>query len=80
MNNFKAIDVFYIRSNRTIEIILVSNEQKERVFFVYNYEGCYFRVFMDILDLLNFFDNVSDVEFVYDDEEKLDKYFETVVF
>ena len=79
MNNFKAIDVFYVRSNRTIETILVCNEQKERVFFVYNYEGCHFRVFMNILELLNFFGNVFDPEIVYEDEEELDKYLETVV-
>ena len=39
MNSYKAIDVFYLRSDRTIETILVSNHKAEKVLFVYNYQG-----------------------------------------
>lgn len=44
MNSYTAIDVSYLRSDRTIETVLVTNAVTEKVFFVYNYEGYSFRV------------------------------------
>ena len=74
MNSYKAIDVFYLRSDRTIETILVSNTKAERVIFVYNYQGWFFRVFDNLLDLINFFDDAFEPKIYFEDENKLGNY------
>jgi hypothetical protein len=74
MNNFKAIEVDYLRPSRTIETILVSNDNLERIFFVYNYEGNYFRVFESIIDLINFFDENIESKIYFENESDLDNY------
>jgi hypothetical protein len=74
MNSYKAIDVFYLRSDRTIETILVSNTKAERVLFVYNYQGWFFRVFDNLLDLMNFFDDAFEPKIYFEDENKLGNY------
>lgn len=79
MNNFKSIDVFYIRNNKTVETVLVSNGIEEKVFFVYNYQGWFFNVFKNMVELFNFFNDVFETELYFEDEKLLDKYFETIV-
>jgi hypothetical protein len=74
MNSYKAIDVFYLRSDRTIETILVSNTKAERVLFVYNYQGWFFRVFDNLLDLINFFDDAFEPKIYFENEKKLGNY------
>ena len=68
MNTIRAIDTDYLRPSRTIDTILVSNADTEKVCFVYNYEGYSFRLFYSLLDLINFFQN---------DEVESDHHFET---
>ena len=68
MNTIRAIDTDYLRPSRTIDTIIVSNADVEKVFFVYNYEGYSFRLFYYHLDLINFFQN---------DEVECDRHFET---
>ena len=36
MNTFKAVHTEYLRPSRTIETVLVSNENLSQVFFIYN--------------------------------------------
>jgi hypothetical protein len=79
MNTFIAIHAEYIRSDRTIETILVKNKKHEKVFFVYNDQGCSFRVFENVLDLMSFFEDKFEPKISFDDENELDKYFEKVV-
>ncbi len=45
MNSFTAVDVFYLRSNRTIETILLRNKRMQKMLFVYNYQGLTYRIF-----------------------------------
>ena len=80
MNSYKAIDVFYLRSDRTIETILVSNHKAEKVLFVYNYQGWFFRVFDNLLDLMNFFDDAFEPKIYFEDENKLGNYFKRLKF
>ncbi len=77
MNTYRAIDVFYLRPSRTIETILVSKGNIEKIFFVYNYEGWFFRVFENVLDLMNFFDDLFEPEVYFEVETELDNYLES---
>lgn len=78
MNTFQAIHSEYLRADRTIETILVKNEKHEQVFFMYNDQGCSFRVFENVIDLIGFFEDKFEPEISFDDENELDKYFEKV--
>jgi hypothetical protein len=50
MNTITLLGTNYLRPNRTIESIILSNEKVKKFVFVYNYEGVHFRVFESILD------------------------------
>ena len=78
MNTFQTINTEYIRSSRTIEIVLVSKGSLSKLFFVYNYEGNSFRVFESHLDLINFFQNKAEYNFHFNTEIKLDSFLSNV--
>ncbi|MBU2028776.1 hypothetical protein KJ761_02700 [Patescibacteria group bacterium] len=50
MNTITLLGTNYLRPNRTIESILLSNKKAKKLVFVYNYEGVHFRVFESIFD------------------------------
>lgn len=70
MNMVKAINTDYLRSSRTIETLLVSNDNSEQVFFVYNYEGYSFRLFCSLLNLIKFFQGDESEDYYHFDTEK----------
>lgn len=72
MNTFKAVHTEYLRPSRTIETVLVSNENVSLVFFIYNYEGNSFRVFKNHLDLILFFQDKAEADYEFGTEEELD--------
>jgi hypothetical protein len=72
MNTFQTLNTEYLRSSRTIETVLVSNEDLSQVFFIYNYEGNHFRVFQNHLDLINFFQDKAECDFDFGTEDELD--------
>lgn len=74
MNNLEFIEVGYLRSDRTIEIILLTNKKKEKLVYVYNYQGWFFRVFDNLMDIMSFFDDKFEPEIWFEDEKKLDNY------
>ncbi|MBS4001346.1 MAG: hypothetical protein KGZ71_12785 [Desulfobulbaceae bacterium] len=75
MNNIRILNTDYIPSSRTIETVLVSNENFERVFFIFDYEGYSFRLFDSILNLLNFFqDNETESDFYFETEDQKDSF------
>lgn len=76
MNLIKTVDCFYLRPSRTIEIILISNSFKQKVLYMYNYEGYFFRVFENILDLINCLADNFVPHHHFDNEEQLDNYLE----
>ena len=60
MNSVKQIDVSYLRSNRTVETILLtdlSNNSRQKIVYVYNYEGYHYRVFDSLIELTKFLNN-----------------------
>jgi len=74
MNNLKVIEVEYLRADRTIETILLSKKKKEKVMYVYNYQGWFFRVFDNLMDIMNFFDDKFEPEVYFENEKELDEY------
>jgi hypothetical protein len=74
MNTFQAIDVSYLRPNRTIETILLKNSTFERILYVYNFEGTHFRVFESISDILKFFVDKLEPSISFDNEIQLEDY------
>lgn len=60
MNSVKQIEVSYLRSNRTVETILLtdlSNSSRQKIVYVYNYEGYHYRVFDNLIELAKFLNN-----------------------
>lgn len=78
MNKFTAIDVSYLRPSRTLETILLENNGKKRVVYIYNYDGVHFRVFNFISDLLDFFNDEFEPEMSFETEEELNSYLANV--
>ena len=78
MNNYSQIEVSYLRPSRTVETILLENSSKKRIVYVYNYEGWHFRIFNNIIQVLDFFDDKFEPEISFEDEEELGKYLENL--
>lgn len=81
MNRLYCADIFYVRSNRTIEVLLIAYQEgmvlKQRIVYLYNYEGIHYRLFDSIQSLFNFFtDDDSGVIAEFDCETDLDNYLE----
>ncbi|MGV3597483.1 MAG: hypothetical protein ACO1PI_06400 [Bacteroidota bacterium] len=77
MNTFKVIEVDYLRPNKTIETIFVSSKEKNsnKILYVYNFEGVYFRLFENILDLFFFLaDKSCNMLKEFSSDEELDNY------
>ncbi|MFT6826859.1 MAG: hypothetical protein ACI9Z3_001044 [Roseivirga sp.] len=75
MNVVKTINIDYIKPSRTIETVMVSNNQKCKILFVYNYEGTSFRVFLNHLEFINFFnDEYVKSDFHFNSDDELDKF------
>jgi len=78
MNTIKNIDVEYILSSRTIETVLVSNNKISKIFYVYNYEGNFYRVFESILSIVAFFKQGIESTICFDNENSLDNYLSNI--
>lgn len=78
MNTLLALNVDYLRPSRTIETILISNKISEKVVFVYNYEGNSFRVFDNVITLINFFESNLESKYHFNSEIELDKFLSTI--
>jgi hypothetical protein len=74
MNHFRSLNTEYLRPSRTLETVIVSKENVSRIFFIYNYEGTSFRVFDNILNLINFFQNIAECDFHFTTEKELDHF------
>lgn len=75
MNKFVSINTEYLCASRTIETVEVMNSATRKLFYVYNYEGYSFRVFNNVLDLIRFFENISNDFLHFETDDELDNYF-----
>lgn len=78
MNTFQTINTEYLRASRTIEIVLVSKENLSKVFFIYNYEGNSYRLFVNHTNLINFFQNKTNSDFHFNTEMEVDNFLSKV--
>lgn len=74
MNTITNVNTEYIRSSRTIETVRVSNGKLEKLLFVFNYEGCSFRVFSNLLDLISFFEKGTEPTHHFETDDELDEF------
>lgn len=74
MNIIKTIDTDYLRSNRTIDTILVNQGLISKIFWVYNFEGIHFRIFEKLFDVHNFLNNSFEAKYSFDNEKELDDF------
>ena len=80
MNAIQTISTEYLRASRTIETVLITNTTTNKLFYIYNYEGWFYRVFNNLVDLNNFFDDAFEPAIWFEKEEALDNYLFGVVF
>lgn len=72
MNTFQTINTEYLRASRTIETVLVSDGNWNKLFWIYNYEGYSFRVFISQMNLIDFFQNTIESAYHFSSENDLD--------
>lgn len=74
MNSIITIDTEFLRSNRTIDTVLITDGGLNKTLWIYNYEGIHFRVFHTLLEVLNFIYNLIEPENSFDSEIELDDF------
>lgn len=76
MNTITQTSVNYLRSNRTMETLLLENSGTTKTVFVYNYEGVHFRVFKDQKEASRFMNGDPNAKTITEfiDENELDRY------
>lgn len=75
MNIINNSRIEYLRANRSIEIISFKNT--DALMYVYNYQGQHFRVFDNILNLVQFFEFGKESLYSFENDLELDKFIET---
>ena len=78
MNKIELLQTNYVRSNRTIDTVLLTDTKsslRQTIVYVYNYEGYHFRIFENIFEISNFLMN-EDCKIIkdFDKEEECYKY------
>ena len=78
MNKIQLIDEDYLRANRTIETIQLSNNGLSKMVFIYNYEGVHYRVFDNIADAYDVASGEMSVLVIaeFEKESELDNFLE----
>lgn len=83
MNDIKTIQVDeIIYASRTLETILLTNEdKKEKVVYLYNYDGLHFRIFANVFEVGNFLSGKSyQILQEYSHERWVDRFLEKYEF
>lgn len=74
MNSIYALDTSYLRSDRTIETILVKRGSDSKIVWIYNFEGIHFRVFEEPLDVHHFLNDTTEAPYSFSSEKELDEF------
>lgn len=74
MNNINIFKTFEIRASRTLDVISISNSNKQKLLFLYNYEGIHYRLFDCKIEVRKFFNCENATFLEFDDDIKLDSY------
>lgn len=73
MNKITLLKTEYLRPNRTIETILLSNGRESKRVFVYDYEGVHFRLFLSMALLVAFFSENKEGRLSFADSDSLNR-------
>lgn len=71
--------IYYFRSSRTIEKMLVSNKIRSKHFYVYNYDGYSFRLFETKREVSDFFNFNIESKYHFDTEQSLENYLSNIL-
>jgi hypothetical protein len=74
MNTITAIDTEYLRANRSIDTVLLNNGSLFKTMWIYNFEGIHFRVFQNLLAVLNFLYHSHEPDNSFTSESELDDF------
>ena len=74
MNSINIIKTFEIRTSRTLDVLSISYEDKQKLLFLYNYEGIYYRLFDCKTEVRKFFKCENAIFLEFENDEKLDSY------
>lgn len=78
MNHLQELQVSYLRWSRSIETILLTDGNCQRVVYIYNFEGIHYRVFLSISAIILFFDDAFEPSISFETEHELVSYLESV--
>lgn len=81
MNTLTMTNVDYLRANRTIETIQLSNNDSAKTVFIFNYEGKHFRVFENENDAYKSTDSEANIKIIAEfiKENELDNFLENII-
>lgn len=74
MNIVQSIDTEYLRSDRTIDTVLVKQGVLSKTLCVYKFESIHFRVFEKFLDAHYFLTNLFEAKYSFNNEKELDEF------
>lgn len=83
MNRIQLLDTSYLRPDRTVNGILITNpEGRNRIVYEYNREGIYFKLFLSFQALFAYFleDDGKSFDGEFYSEEELDGYLRSLEF
>lgn len=72
MNIINHCSVEYISASKTIEILSLKNS--DSLFYIYNHEGNHFRVFTELLSLINFLQFGVEPKYTFSNDLELDDF------
>lgn len=78
MRKLTPISTEYIRSSRSIEILLLVKGDWKQTIFIYNYEGLYFHYFESLVKIIQYFEIGIEPNRSFFSEQDLDDFLETL--
>lgn len=74
MNKVNQLKIKYLTPSKTIETLKLSNKNKSKICYIYNYKGNCFRYFENIISLNKFFNSKKETKILFNNENKLDDF------
>jgi hypothetical protein len=78
MNQLIPITTEYLTPSKTIEILNLARFEESKQVYVYNYEGTHFRVFENLLELIQLFELGKEPAYSFNIEDDLDDFLENL--
>ncbi len=73
--NTTTLHTEYLRASRSIDTVAINNENGiQQLMYIYNYEGCSFRIFESLTELLAFFEEGKEPKWHFESEEEVERW------